>query len=244
MEIKGKVHCFFEQSGTFKNEFKKLGIPAEDYDIRNDFCETDHVIDLFAEIDRAYDGETSLFDSIGNDDLVMAFYPCIYFCEGSQICINLNCKNFRKLPMVERIESAIKRVRMRDEYYMRLMKFCHVCVSRGIRMVFENPWHGQGFLLHGNFLKSPDVIDVDRSRRGDSKVKPTGYWFWNCDPTRCETFQKDKNVLSSYKIGPGNKAGICSSARSMIENDYARNFIADFILGRPCGGRPQQQELF
>lgn len=27
MEIKGKVHCFFEQSGTFKNEFKKLGIP-------------------------------------------------------------------------------------------------------------------------------------------------------------------------------------------------------------------------
>lgn len=23
MEIKGKVHCFFEQSGTFKNEFKK-----------------------------------------------------------------------------------------------------------------------------------------------------------------------------------------------------------------------------
>lgn len=33
MEIKGKVHCFFEQSGTFKNEFIKLGIPAEDYDI-------------------------------------------------------------------------------------------------------------------------------------------------------------------------------------------------------------------
>lgn len=24
MEIKGKVHCFFEQSGTFKNELKKF----------------------------------------------------------------------------------------------------------------------------------------------------------------------------------------------------------------------------
>ena len=24
MEIKGKVHCFFEQSGTFKREFIKL----------------------------------------------------------------------------------------------------------------------------------------------------------------------------------------------------------------------------
>ena len=54
MEIKGKVHCFFEQSGTFKKEFIKMGIPAEDYDIQNNFGETDHVIDLFGEIDREY----------------------------------------------------------------------------------------------------------------------------------------------------------------------------------------------
>lgn len=46
-----KVYCLFEQSGTFKNEFKKLGIEAEDYDILNDFGETDHIIDLFAEIE-------------------------------------------------------------------------------------------------------------------------------------------------------------------------------------------------
>lgn len=51
-----KVHCLFEQSGTFKNEFKKLGIKAYDYDILNDFGETDYVIDLFSEINKAYDG--------------------------------------------------------------------------------------------------------------------------------------------------------------------------------------------
>ena len=45
-----KVHCLFEQSGTFKKEFIKLGVNAEDYDINNDFGETDHVIDLFSEI--------------------------------------------------------------------------------------------------------------------------------------------------------------------------------------------------
>ena len=56
MEIKGKVHCFFEQSGTFKNEFIKLGIPAEDYDIQNNYGETDHVIDLFSEISNSYGG--------------------------------------------------------------------------------------------------------------------------------------------------------------------------------------------
>ena len=56
MEIKGKAHCLFEQSGTFKQEFIKLGIPAEDYDIQNNFGQTDHVIDLFAEIEKAYEG--------------------------------------------------------------------------------------------------------------------------------------------------------------------------------------------
>lgn len=56
MIIKGKIHCFFEQSGTFKNEFKKIGYEAEDYDIQNDFGETDHVIDLFADVNKCYSG--------------------------------------------------------------------------------------------------------------------------------------------------------------------------------------------
>ena len=51
-----KVHCLFEQSGTFKNEFKKLGYQAYDYDILNDFNETDNVIDIFNEIETAYTG--------------------------------------------------------------------------------------------------------------------------------------------------------------------------------------------
>lgn len=46
-----KVHCLFEQSGTFKNEFKKLGYEAYDYDILNDYGETDYQIDLFTEIE-------------------------------------------------------------------------------------------------------------------------------------------------------------------------------------------------
>lgn len=62
VEIKGKVHCFFEQSGTFKNEFIKLGIPAEDYDIQDNFGQTDHKIDLFHEIEEAYRGGQSVFE--------------------------------------------------------------------------------------------------------------------------------------------------------------------------------------
>lgn len=65
MEINGKVWCFFEQSGTFKNEFKKLGYEAVDVDIQNNFGETDHVTDLFQAIEDAYDNKPSLFDNIG-----------------------------------------------------------------------------------------------------------------------------------------------------------------------------------
>ena len=66
MEITGKVHCFFEQSGTFKNEFIK------DYDIQNNFEQTDHVTDLFKAIEDAYDGKPSLFDNIrGGGDSIL-----------------------------------------------------------------------------------------------------------------------------------------------------------------------------
>lgn len=50
------AHCLFEQSGTFKNEFKKLGYDAYDYDIENQFNQTDFQIDLFNEIEKGYGG--------------------------------------------------------------------------------------------------------------------------------------------------------------------------------------------
>lgn len=54
-----KAFCLFEQSGTFKNAFRKYGVEAEDYDILNDFGQTDHIVDIFAEI-RGGDTKESL----------------------------------------------------------------------------------------------------------------------------------------------------------------------------------------
>lgn len=108
-----KVHCFFEQSGTFKNEFIKLGIPAEDYDIQNNFGETDHVVDLFKEIEAAYDNRPSLFDQIrgGQDgDLIMAFFPCIYFSCLSQMAISWGNTNYRALNTMQATDEILKRV--------------------------------------------------------------------------------------------------------------------------------------
>ena len=139
MEIKGKVHCFFEQSGTFKNEFIKLGIPAEDYDIQDNFGQTDHKIDLFNEIEEAYRGGRSVFDSISCDDLIMAFFPCIYFCANSQILMSWGAKNYRKKSTKEKTDEILKRSSNREYFYSLLVKMIAVADIRNLRMIVENP---------------------------------------------------------------------------------------------------------
>ena len=233
MEIKGKVHCFFEQSGTFKNEFIKLGIPAEDYDIQNNFGQTDHIIDLFSEIKEAYAGRPSVFDVITSDDLILAFFPCIYFCQMSQYAHSLNYINYRSLNDWDACDKIIERQNKRNEYLVLLTKLVRICLKSGLRLIFENPITGS--FLNNYFLKPPTIKDNNRMMRGDYYVKPTGYWFWNCEPTHYETYQNDK-TQKKHNLAESRwtqKAGICSEERSMISPDYARNFICDFIIGKP-----------
>ena len=243
MKINGKVHCFFEQSGTFKNEFIKMGIPAEDYDIQNNFGETDNVIDLFGEITRAYDGGGSIFDNITNDDLVMAFFPCIYFSSLSQMQMSLTCVNKRNMPIEARYEAVIERSRNRQRFLELLIMLMGTCEIRGLRLIVENPWAMQTYLKTG-FIKQPSLIDNDRTKRGDYFQKPTAFWFINCEPTHGLTYQKDKEVVRVRDAKPAPRAGLCSEERSMISNDYARNFICDFILGGGQTVVSQQRDLF
>jgi hypothetical protein len=98
-------------------------------------------------------------------------------------------------------------------------------------MIFENPYSLNHFLKFG-FLKPPTIIDKDRTRRGDFFVKPTGFWFWNCEPTYGESFQEPKKRKSVIWSKKAKKSGLCSEERSMISPDYARNFICDFIIGK------------
>jgi hypothetical protein len=125
-----------------------------------------------------------------------------------------------------------------------IYKFCGVCLERGLRMVFENPWSENTYLKTNVFLKKPTLIDNDRTRRGDFFRKPTAYWFWNCEPTYGESYQQTPThkirQIALTKKAP--IAGLCSEDRSMISQDYARNFIHDFILGKPQ--RDSQLKLF
>lgn len=265
MEIKGKVHCFFEQSGTFKNEFIKLGIPAEDYDIQNNFGETDHVMDLFAEIEKSYGGGYSVFDNITKDDLIVAFFPCIKFCsvmEQLQHEDFYDCSHKKEQSKNDYYAMKWNTLRRFSQerflFYDIALKLTAVIQIRGLRMIFENPWHPTNFTNHFWFLR-PSLIDRDRTRRGDYFIKPTVYFFVGCTPTVGYSYQQtpkdkvktitagsgaakkkremsailQKKELDSKFIDHKSQTNICDTERSMISPDYARNFICDFIIGKP-----------
>ena len=232
MEIKGKAHCFFEQSGTFKNQFIKLGIPAEDYDIQNNFGETDHVVDLFQSIETAYEGGgASLFDNISKDDIIVAFFPCIYFCALSQMSMYWTCINYRNKTDKEKTDLILERSANREKFFRLAVKMLAVAKMKGLRLIMENPWSEQTF-LKSNFVAAPTLVDMNRMKRGDYFKKPTAYWFINCEPTNGFTHQEDKEMKTILSSRPSGQTGLCSEDRSMISPDYARNFICDFILGK------------
>ena len=234
MEVK-KAHCFFEQSGTFKNEFIKLGIPAEDYDIQDNFGETDHVIDLFKEIDDAYEGKpNTVFDNIrGGEDIMIAFFPCIYFETIQQLDFCLSRNGTQKTPIQKKIAYAIDRLNLRTKFHTYLYKMTSVCADRGIRWVLENPATTPNYLISGQNYPTPTMVDKDRTNMGDYFKKPTAYWFWNCTPEDGHIYQKTppEMVKKILDCEMSKVAGVCSQERSMISKDYARNWIRAYILG-------------
>lgn len=248
MEIKGKVHCFFEQPGTFKNEFIKLGISAEDYDIQNNFGETDHQIDLFSEIERAYDGGASIFDQITDDDLVIAFFPCIYFCEANVRLFRFEDVTHVKHSHKKACDDMLQRSKERQHFFELCLKLFCVCDTRGLRLILENPYNVNHFLVQ-YFPYRATIIDKDRSRRGDKFRKPTQYFFVNCENTYGFSEQKvkpipvnsidDRHKNKNYSRLRKEGVCICSEEKSVMTADYARNFICDFIIGKPQKGLTQ-----
>ena len=232
MEIKGKVYLTFEQSATFRDEFRKLGYEAYCADIQNNFGKTDFQIDLFAEIQKAYNNEPSWYDRITPDDLIIAFFPCIYFTGSTNPrYYTLENHNYKNLSLKEKFDTILERADNRLMFYKLLYKMCGICKMRNLRLIIENPFSTQHY-LHNNFLQEPSIIDKDRTRRGDYFKKPTGYWFFNCEPTYGTSYQKPEKTMNIFDCKSASEAGLCSEERSLISSDYARNWICDFVLGK------------
>lgn len=141
------------------------------------------------------------------------------------------CTNYRKLPIKEKTKMILRRVAEREKYFGLAVKMLTIAKERGLRLIMENPWAEQTY-LKANFVMPPTMVDTNRMLRGDYYVKPTAYWFINCEPTHGCSEQMDKQKKTIMSSRGAIRAGLCSEERSMISPDYARNFICDFIIGK------------
>lgn len=220
-----KVHCLFEQSGTFKNEFKKLGYHAEDYDILNDFGETDNVVDLFAEIENAYAGEQSIFDNFSPDDLILAFFPCTRFQDAISMFYRGDGFQMRNWSNKQKLKYVYKLHQELNLFYELFYKMYCYCLDKGLRLIVENPYAETHYLVRYFPIKA-SLIDSDRRQRGDYYKKPTQYWFVNCKPENkmlCEATYSQKETKRIDCVH--NKV-----ERSMISKEYANRFIREFLI--------------
>lgn len=223
-----KFHCFFEQSGTFKNEFKKLGYEAEDYDIQNEFRETDNIIDLFDEIEKGYNNEPSIFDNINQKDMILAFFPCVRFETQIGMAFRGQQWQLKNKTDEEKLEYDLVLHKELDLMYEKITKMTIICLRKNIPLIIENPYSPDHYLKQ--YWAIPcTFIDKDRSTRGDYYKKPTQYWFINCKPTY-------NMILEAYTWNLDKKKTIekvCNKTeRSMIAPEYANRFIREFILDK------------
>ena len=223
-------HCFFEQSGTFKNEFRKLGYNAYDYDIKNDFNETDFKIDLFQEIEKAYDNKKSIFDSILKKDMILAFFPCIRFEDQIQMHFRGTSYQYKNYTEEQKLEKDLELHKELSSLYNLITKLAIVCIRKKISLIIENPYSSTHYLV--KYWALPyTLLDEDRRKMGDYFEKPTQYWFINCKPKNnliFEPIQYVKQKSCNYVTKEDGKDR--TVMRSMIHPQYANRFIREFIL--------------
>lgn len=219
-----KIYCFFEQSGTFKNEFRKLGYEAFDYDIQDEFEETDYICDLFVDIEEAYKDKESIFDDITENDLILAFFPCIRFEDQIQMHFKGVATQMKNWTNEQKLENDLKLHKELSELYALVTKLAIVCLRRKIPLIIENPYSTTHYLVKYWAIPSK-VIDKDRTLRGDYYKKPTQYWFINCEPRQnmiLEAYSwKEKKIINNTHN---------TMERSLISKEYANRFIREFIL--------------
>jgi len=232
-----KAHCLFEQSGTFKNEFKKLGYDAFDYDILNEYGQTDYQIDLYKEIRGGYDGHPSIFDQISQDDIILAFFPCIRF--ENQVMLGYRGQQFQQKDwsLKQKMVYDMKLLKETSENYNLVNMLFIICIDRGLKLIMENPYSEEHFLRR-YWCYTPAIIDRDRRENGDYFKKPTQYWFLNCEPKNNFLFEAlEWNAIECKDtIRMMNKehyekfAKTKKEARSMIHPFYANRFIRQYLI--------------
>ncbi len=166
----------------------------------------------------------SIFDRFKPDDLLLAFFPCTRF--EAQFNLWMIGKSFSQSswPDRKKLEYALQKHSELCVNYEVITKLVLVCMDRGLKLIIENP-HSKPHYLNQWWPLEPSWIDKDRTKRGDNAVKPTQYWFVNCQPEHNFVLEPQALIEETWLVK--NERGI---NRSLITKDYANRFIKEFIL--------------
>lgn len=219
------IHLLFEQSGTFRNEFQKLGFEAKDYDIQNEYGCTDIICNLFEAIRISYNGGISVLDDIQRGELVFAFFPCTQFETQKTMIFNGSHYSMRNWSDLQKVEYCIGMHRALHRYYELFSMLVSLAIKRGWLLIIENPYSVDHYLTRYFPIHSV-LIDMDRTRDGDYFRKPTQYWFIGFLP-ECNLVLEPLKPLKRKRI---DKLKANSKERSEIHPQYAQRFIKQYIL--------------
>ena len=200
-----------------------MGYKALDYDILNDYGETDYIIDLFEEIEKAYYGIKSIFDKFTKDDIILAFFPCTRF--ECQCSINFRGEGHQMESWDDKkkLEYDLYQFDGLARNYKTITKLAIVAISRGLRVVIENPANKPHFLTSYWAIK-PSIVDLDRRKDGDIYRKPTQYFFIGFTPSNNLVFES-LDYVKAETIGAKN-----GKERSEIHPQYASRFLRKYVL--------------
>lgn len=218
-----EVHILFEQSGTFKKVFADKGYPVCEYDIVNTPA-VDISCNIFEHIDIEYKEKgSSIFWTIPRGALVLAFFPCTYFSDQSQLVSRGDSAGQKNWNLCNKLDTSARQMKARALYYEKLCRLCIIAERLGYNLVIENPLGKCGFLKQYFPIKERVVIK-DRTKLGDYFKKPTQFFFVNCKPT----FNLEKESEWSefqHKV----VEQVHGFDRSRISPEFAKNFVELFL---------------
>ena len=222
MRKPNKVHILFERSGTFFRAFEKFGIPAVDYDLEAEYDGVRRV-DVFKEIDKCNWGvKPCIFDDMLPGELLVAFFPCTYFSDQSQLSSRGDGAGMKEWTLDVKLLRSQTDMMIRERYFNKLCQLVRIVLERNLQLIIENPY-GKVNFLKWYFPVKAGLVVKDRRVWGDRLKKPTQFFFVNCSPEFC---------LMPVSAGRGTERP-CEKMkgfeRSRISGAFAENFIENVL---------------
>ena len=207
------IALLFEQSGTFKRVLQSKGHNAKDFDICNDYNQTDYIIDLFDYIDNTN------MERINKADLVIAFYPCTWFSNQNDLLYSKHFYGFKTWDDEKINKYLDERLAMEKEMETRLLTLIN---KIKVPMIIENPNSRRICKI----LKDYKSVLHKRSKYGDYFDKPTRYYLFNgVEIEPLDEIKNDIHMRVKYTSEAKSIQGTRKMKRSMMSPLYVENLI-------------------